>query len=544
MKKLLLIIIIICSLAIRIYGISQTPQLNADESALGYNAYSLIQTGKDEFGTRWPFVFRSFDDYKPGIYVYLAIPFIEILGLNALAVRLPSLIAAIISIWTIYYLAQRIFATSRHKVTIGLISSLILAIMPWHIQFSRGAWETQVATTFLLIGTYFFLLIPKKKKYLFFGLLMYFLALYTYHSMRVLIPLFIFYWSIRYRRIWFKSPVLTLSALVFSLLASIPLGLQIFNNTGLSRAQGVSIFADSGPIWRANEIRNYHSTPSSIWVRAGYNKPVLYLNKFFANYIEHYSLKFLFYEGDVIQRNKVPGFGQLLFVSFIFFIAGIWYLIRQVPKRWSLLVFWLLVSPIPSALTFQSPHAVRAFSLTIPLALVIAYGIVNLVSTIKQKKGKLVTSTVILIITSVYIWDFSRYLANYYLLLPYHYPDATQNGFNQLVPWVESVKQDYNKIIITDQYDQPYILFLFYSQYSPKLFQSQAKISPQDKFGFGTVRQYDNYKFQKIDFNLLNQTEEKILLIGTQDEIPDTANIVNNIYDKYDRIIFRIAQIN
>ena len=168
MKKLLLIIIIICSLAIRIYGISQTPQLNADESALGYNAYSLIQTGKDEFGTRWPFVFRSFDDYKPGIYVYLAIPFIEILGLNALAVRLPSLIAAIISIWTIYYLAQRIFATSRHKVTIGLISSLILAIMPWHIQFSRGAWETQVATTFLLIGTYFFLLIPKKKKYLFF----------------------------------------------------------------------------------------------------------------------------------------------------------------------------------------------------------------------------------------------------------------------------------------------------------------------------------------------------------------------------------------
>jgi hypothetical protein len=68
-----------------------------------------------------------------------------------------------------------------------------------------------------------------------------------------------------------------------------------------------------------------------------------------------------------------------------------------------------------------------------------------------------------------------------------------------LIPYIESQKNNYQNIYITDKYDQPYILYLFYSKYPPQLIQSQIKLTPPDQFGFSTVRQIDNIHFEKID---------------------------------------------
>ena len=77
--KIFLIIVLTIAFLIRFINLNSTPALNPDEAALGYNAYSLIETGKDEHGTSWPLHFKSFGDFKPGGYVYLAIPFVKIL---------------------------------------------------------------------------------------------------------------------------------------------------------------------------------------------------------------------------------------------------------------------------------------------------------------------------------------------------------------------------------------------------------------------------------------------------------------------------------
>ena len=90
MKKYLLILIIILAAFLRFYKLDSFPALNADEAAIGYNAYSLIQTGMDEHGNAWPIDFQSFNDYKPGLYFYLVLPFVKILGLNEWAVRIPN----------------------------------------------------------------------------------------------------------------------------------------------------------------------------------------------------------------------------------------------------------------------------------------------------------------------------------------------------------------------------------------------------------------------------------------------------------------------
>ena len=88
--KIILLAILLLASLLRFWRLGEMPALNADEAAIGYNAYSLIQTGVDEHGNPWPIHFQSFNDYKPGFYFYLVLPFVKILGLNVLAVRIPG----------------------------------------------------------------------------------------------------------------------------------------------------------------------------------------------------------------------------------------------------------------------------------------------------------------------------------------------------------------------------------------------------------------------------------------------------------------------
>ena len=157
MKKIpfiTIVIIILIAAGLRLWQLDKYPAgFNADEAAIGYNAYSLLETGKDEYGTPWPLSFKSFGDFKPGLYFYFVMPFVKIFGLNEWAVRVPSAVLGIGTVIIIYFLAEEIFKNSK----VGLVSSLLLAISPWHIQFSRGGWETNAATFFMSLGTLLFI---------------------------------------------------------------------------------------------------------------------------------------------------------------------------------------------------------------------------------------------------------------------------------------------------------------------------------------------------------------------------------------------------
>ena len=153
-KRVLILLGIIClvGLFLRTYRLADLPNgLTWDEAALGYNAYSLLQTGKDEHGTAWPLVFKSFGDYKPGAYVYWSLPFIAALDLNSFSTRLPSAIAGVAAIVGLFLLAGQVYQSNR----IALLSAFVLAVSPWHIFYSRGAWEVNLFVTLLLFSLYF-----------------------------------------------------------------------------------------------------------------------------------------------------------------------------------------------------------------------------------------------------------------------------------------------------------------------------------------------------------------------------------------------------
>ena len=180
-NKLILVIIFFVSFFLRFYKVGDYPSLLWDEAAIGYNAYSLIETGKDEYGQTLPIIFKSFGDYKPGLYIYLAIPFIKIFGLNTIATRLPSVLFGSLLPILIYFLIKEIKPKADKT---AIIAAIITTFNPYSIHFSRGAWETNILTFELVLAScLFFKYINQKiNKYLFFSAIIFGLTLFTYQA--------------------------------------------------------------------------------------------------------------------------------------------------------------------------------------------------------------------------------------------------------------------------------------------------------------------------------------------------------------------------
>src|SRR3989337_3427432 len=161
-NNLALLAIIALATILRFYQLGENPpSLDWDETAHGYNSYSILKPGRDEYGYRLPLSFRSFDDYKPPIYTYLVVPSIAAFGLNDFAVRFPSAALGVLTVIFTYFMVFELFKNR----TIAFLSSLFLAISPWHLQFSRVAFETNSAIFWSVLGTFAFLKGIKTIKY-------------------------------------------------------------------------------------------------------------------------------------------------------------------------------------------------------------------------------------------------------------------------------------------------------------------------------------------------------------------------------------------
>lgn len=540
---------------LRLWRLGSFPALNADEAALGYNAYSLIKTGKDEHGNPWPLHFQSFNDYKPAGYGYIVLPFVYFAGLNEWSVRLPSALIGIANILVIYLLvlelvekkARTILLDSqKSRQLVALASAFFLAISPWHIHFSRGGWEVNVATFCISLGVYFYLKYIRKKilQLLFFSVFSFVFSFYFYHAARVVSPLILFflfilgfYYHKNYKKYLKK---LTIAGVLGGFLV-LPLIVNLFSGAVLSRASGVGIFSDKGPINRVNEQRGHHTEITGVSAKLFHNKMINYSLAFAENWGEHFWGEFLFLSGDDIQRNKVPETGQLYLLQALFIFAGLVGISREKDKKkWQFLVAWIIIAPVPAALTFQSPHALRSHNMVIPLTILSSYGAVWLVNKASKLLGswKIVFAIFLFLIT----WEFIRYEKMYWKFMSKEYPYSSQYGVKELVAYLATRTNQYKNIVVTDRYDQPYILFLFYLKYPPEKFQNEHNLTQRDEYGFSTVRSFANFRFEPIEYNIVLSKFPNGLIAGTGEEIPETANIKEKIYGTNDYNYFEIVE--
>lgn len=489
-----LLIITLTAFFIRIYQTNLVPLL-WDEASIGYNAYSIIKTGKDEYGQSFPLIFKSFGDYKPGAYIYLTIPFIADLGLTPLAVRLPSIIIGSLTPLFLYLL---ILAISPKFKTLSLLCSLVLAFNPFNIFFSRGAWETNILTFELVLASYLFF----KNKY-FLSAIIFGLTLYTYQGGKIMSPLiillllFIFKPSIKNFFIKFSLPLF-----IFTL----PVLIGLLTQNDSNRLRVFSLWSYQQNPQEVSQIIS-ESSPTDYFL---FHHQAFYLiRNFFTRYFNNFSPKFLIFEGDwQIARHSAPYIGVLLYPSLIFFYFGLFKTLLNPKNKLSLFFLsWLLLAPLPAALTRDSIQPVRDMSFSIPLVFFIASGL----TLVKNKFFILVTSFSFLV-SFIYYGDL---LLNHFVK---YKPSEHLFGYEQAVNYLITNSANKSDIYFTDFYGQPYIYYLFYSKYDPASYQKQSKLV-LNGLDTGKITQIDNIKFEAPNFASLKNKSRQLMIFSYDDVV-------------------------
>jgi hypothetical protein len=95
-------------------------------------------------------------------------------------------------------------------------------------------------------------------------------------------------------------------------------------------------------------------------------------------------------------------------------------------------------------------------------------------------------------------------------------PDQWLSGYQTAVDLAQN--HNYNQIYFTDFYGQPYIYFLFFSQYNPLIYQQKNHFTDNKAGDVGSVSTLDNISFGSFNFNNL-KSKPNSLIVLSRDEL-------------------------
>jgi 4-amino-4-deoxy-L-arabinose transferase-like glycosyltransferase len=570
MKKAVLVIIILIGLIFRFYKLGEVPpSLYWDEVALGYNAYSIAETLRDEEGIFLPYQYvRSFGDFKPPVYIYLAAPIIKIAGLNEWTTRFPSAFLGSLSILLTYLVTRKLFnrikeSDRENNEWIAISTAFLLAISPWHTQLSRVAYEANVALFFVLFGVLTFLtgLESKNKKILWYCLssVSFVLTLYTFNSNRVFTPLFVIFTLIVFWKEIFNKHNLNLKPVIISaaigLALLLPLVPHLTSKEGQLRYKEVNIFSDSKPVELANQ--RAERLGNTWWAKIINNRRILFTEKWLDGYLMHFSGRFLFITGDFNPRFSIQDVGELYIVEIPFLLIGLYLLTTKFHKEHVFILGWMLLGPVPAAFARETPHALRSLNMLPTFQIITAIGFVGSLIYLRKihfYNTKILPSLLGLLTAICLAANIFYFLHIYYVHYPKFAEREWQYGYKQMIQELKKIQGNYDKIVITDALGRPYINTLFYLNYPPELFHKQREAKLDDTgFGFVEVYKFGKYEFRGINWKLeiANTTQGKTLVIGNTNEISEgkytkavirrmdgsIVFLANEVPEGYDRLV-------
>lgn len=533
-NKIILGLILFLGFMLRFWHLGiNPPSLDWDEASLGYNAYSILQTGKDEYGNLLPLSIRSFGDYKPPLYTYLTVIPVAVFGLTEFSTRFISAFFGFMTVLAGYMLVKELFPNKSCRFF--YFFTFLFAISPWHIQFSRVAFEANLGLFFVICGIWLFIKGVRQKGLFFFALLSFILSMYSYHSPRIIAPLILLGLVVLYRH-GIKDRIRELLIVsIFSLVLISPLIYQFSSSTG-ARFGSVTIMNPFERLGSSIEAIEFDEQKGDLLGRLMHNRRIIYGKEMLAGYLDHFNFDFLFLTGDAPARHHAVGMGMLYLFELPFIIVGILYLLKDLSKNNIFIIWWFFLAPIASSLTTGTPHAVRAIYYLPLYQLFAALGIIEFIKYINirfpKRKKELIVFTFAFLILNLYY-----YLHMYWIHSPLEVSDSWQYGYKQLVEKIQKYENNYNKIIVTYRYDQPYVYFLFYKKIDPWWYQRN--------WGSGEIkralRSFGKYEFRNVDWDKDSQLSN-VLLIGTPGEIPQgVEGIIDEVKFLDGNIAFRIV---
>ena len=502
--RIVLVFIVGLALGFRLYNVSDNPPaLSWDEVSIGYNAYSILKTGKDEHGRFLPIdTFIAYGDYKPPLAIYITVPFVALFGLNELAVRLPSVIFGTLTVLLTYFLVTELFKHNGQEtiINVPLLSAALLAISPWHINLSRAGFEATIALFFIVLGVVLCLAARGKEKLYWVCWLPFVAAVYTFNSARYFVPLLALGLVVFIGKNVFLHKKNFLGGIILSIVLLLPIFPHLFSKQAMLRFREVNIFSDSSPVITANNrIAREGNTFLSKVLN---NRRVGYAYSMLTHYTDHFDPKFLFIRGDGNPKFSTQDVGQLYLIEAPLLVIGIITLMLHAPKIAFFLLFWLLVSIVPAATARETPHALRILNSLPTWQIFIAYGLWVCMRKVRR--------VLVIVLVVIYVFQVSYYIYNYHTHYPRVYASEWQYGYGQAIRYAKGAYDAYDHIFVTDRIGRPYMYTLFYTQYDPGLYLGQ-KNSYFDAAGFYHVDGFAKYVFIKT---LPSPIPPKSLIIG------------------------------
>ncbi|MGH7202989.1 MAG: glycosyltransferase family 39 protein [Candidatus Levyibacteriota bacterium] len=514
-KKLFLplfIIILFFGTFLRFYQLGAIPaSLDWDEVSWGYNAYSILQTGKDEYGAAYPLSFRAFGDYKQPVYVYIATIPVAFFGLTPFATRFPSAFLGSLSIIFVFLLTYEIFQKQRYARTIALLTMLFYAISPWSIQFSRVAYEANVGLFFLLLGSWLFIRGFRQKRhwYLFAGVVAMSVSAYTYHSDKLFAPLLFVALLLYGWKYFMGKKVLIVGLIILFGFCNI---FWVADSRTTARGRSVLFTADQAALLSTplQEMQYDHMHGDKLGELL-HNRRLVYANQYIKNYLQHFNPEWLFLDGNSDSpRHHTPGMGVLYLIDLPFILIVIFYLLRYQFSTASILFFWLLFAPAASALAVDAPNASRSLIFLPTWQIFVAFGWWFAFSAIDKKKLKLLFALPILLL----LFSFIYFVHQYFVNTNQEVQKDWQYGYKEAVDYAVQYQNTNKNVFFSKDFEQPYIFYLFYTKYDPAKYIAtggSSRLSQKcfriDKAYFGDCT--DKIKFGDIYIKVGEDSSEK-----------------------------------
>ncbi len=281
---------------------------------------------------------------------------------------------------------------------------------------------------------------------------------------------------------------------------------------GQSRLSSVSILTIDDLF--TNSISRIKTDQFSLASRLFNHRKLIIAKEYIGGYTDHFNPNFLFVTGDGNNRHHASGHSLLYWWTLPLLISGIYYLLKSKNHLAKKAIFaQLLIAPTASALTAGTPNAVRSIFFLPAFQILTALGIVHFISWLKSQKTVIYTFSSLIVAVFISI-NIALYFHNYYIHTPRETSQAWQYGYKQVVDYVNTQKQNYEKVLFTTAYDQPYIYFFWYGKHSPQVH------NPGDF----------NQKYGNIEFREINWYEDikfkNTLIIASPREVKDSSNIL------------------
>jgi hypothetical protein len=556
--KILLLIILLIASFLRLWKLNEVPvSMFGDELEVGYQAYSIIKTGNDYYGNFMPLQFHSLAEYRTPLYLYSSVPTVALFGITPWGVRLPAALFGILGVWGLYLLVTELLSylvknqESRIKnqgETIALLAAFVLAISPWHIQYSRAGFEVTEMLVFFIFGLYFFFrALHEDGRCLWLSAIFLVTTPLIYSTAKLFAPLLLLFLII----VWFKQLIrlpkksLILTSL-FLILFGLPTVYSTFFGGGTQRFNYISVFSDptiepevgtgrlADALSRGGVVAGLQPTTSD---KLFHNKFVFYIDRISTNYFQALSSDFLFNEGDPNLRHSIKGVGQFYKVEFFALILGLILFFGAngmaakngdfARIRW-FIAFWILVGVIPSAFTRDGGnHATRLILILPPLIFLVAYGLVESYKLLP----KLYKPLFFILYSCFLLLNFIFYQHNFWVHNPYDSEHWWHAGWQESIQTIKQIDKDYDRVIITMSDEPAWIFFASWYEYDPAKWQAHFPTEQKAMItGWGEMSYTDKYYFGSFHpasggiYDLPKYIDNKTLYLASAKEIG--ANLI------------------